>query len=125
MVHVKDKREMARLFYLSTTLARGDIRPVKAKMSHKELLVLPNRITEGRGKAKGRLTDRFLYGQKPFIEVEYESGRYSPSASRADSLQTGQDEQGMGRSVQKCFRKHQRKKTGVSGEQDYRKKVRG
>ena len=60
-----------KLFYLKYDIGAGEIilDQSKAKMSHNEILVLPNRITERQGaRLKERLTDRFLYkDRKPFI----------------------------------------------------------
>ena len=131
MVHVKDKREMARLFYLKYDIGAGEIilDQSKAKMSHNELLVLPNRITEKQGAMlKERLTDRFLYkDRKPFIsEVEYEFGKIF-SICKSCGFVTDRDKinKAWGGLCKRCFRKYQEeKKKEYQANKDYLKKIR-
>ena len=122
---------MARLFFLKYDIGAGEIilDQSKAKMSHNEILVLPNRITERQGaRLKERLTDRFLYkDRKPFVsEVEYEFGKIF-SVCKSCGFVTDRDKtnKAWGGLCKKCFRKHQEeKKREYQANKDYRKKVR-
>lgn len=122
---------MAKLFYLKYDIGAGEIilDQSKAKMSHNEILVLPNRITERQGaRLKERLTGRFLYkDRKPFVsEVEYEFGKIF-SVCKSCGFVTDRDKtnKAWGGLCKKCFRKHQEeKKREYQANKDYRKKVR-
>ena len=122
---------MAKFYYLKYNVEIGEIvlDISKKKVSSKELLVLPNRITQKQGlKLRERITDRFLYkDRKAFIsEVEYEFKRLFSICTECgfvtDKDKVNKAWKGLCRS---CFKEYQQEKVkDYQSNKDYLKKVR-